>query len=60
MAGKRKSPIMLLSWGPALGRGTSKSVLEPAEKQTDSQRLNMSPDMHSIVSFLILYILYDG
>ena len=51
MAGKRKSPIMLLSWGPVLGRGTSKSILEPAEKQRESQRLNMSPDMHIRLSF---------
>ena len=32
---------MVLSWSPALGRGTSKSINEPLAKQIASQRLNM-------------------
>ena len=46
-AGKRKSPIMLLNWSPVLGRGTSKSVQQPAKQQRASQRLNMPPGKHS-------------
>ena len=41
LPGKRKSPIMLLSWSPVLGRGTSKSILQPVKEQIESQRLNM-------------------
>jgi len=44
LAGKRKSPIMLLSWSPVLGRGTSKSIEQPVKKQMASQRLNMLLD----------------
>lgn len=44
LAGKRKAPIMLLSWSPVLGRGTSKSIEQPVEKQMASQRLNMLLD----------------
>jgi hypothetical protein len=49
ISGKKKSPIMLLSWSPALGRGTSKSINEPLEKQTASQRLNMLLQSNLIV-----------
>lgn len=39
--GKKKHPVMLLNWQPCLGRGTSKSILQPVEKQIESQRVNM-------------------
>lgn len=39
--GKKKSPIMLLNWQPCLGRGTSKTIRQPLEKQIENQRLNM-------------------
>ena len=45
---------MLLSWGPVLGRGTSKSVEQPLEKQITSQRLNMWLQLNFSLKFVFL------
>lgn len=39
--GKKKLPLMLLSFQPVLGRGTSKSLQQPEDLQELAQRVNL-------------------
>ncbi|CAK9017195.1 Uncharacterized protein SCF082_LOCUS13524, partial [Durusdinium trenchii] len=38
--GKKKSPIMLMSWQPVLGSGTSRSITLPAAVQKEAMNMN--------------------
>ena len=39
--GKKKSPIMLLSWQPVLGKGTSHQPPQPSDPRQSQQHLNL-------------------
>ena len=56
--GNKKTGIMIISWQPMLGTGTSKSISQPAEVQSGQQRLKfLGPcEMSRHLTFIVIDI----
>ena len=54
--GKKKTGVMIISWQSTLGRGASKSISQPAEVQSEQQRLKfLGPcEMSRHLTFIVI------